>query len=145
MLCIWDWKWVILAWELPLDIFIPFPTVKTGHNWNSLTLIQADHSHRAPWRTKLQTFYRHLSSWKGWLFNTQKTISTKTKRHHVNNSLSEVVFTLVWLVWHNFLYKDMFTPSSFLLQSLPLRPSCGNECQASNVSYLEARTRQALN
>lgn len=73
-----------------------------------------------------------------------KRPSQQKQKYHFNNSLSGVVFTLVWLVWRHFFLTDVFTSSSFLPLSLCLLPRCGNECQTNNVSYLEARTRQEL-
>lgn len=126
----------------------PFYTFPHCENWPQLEFIDINSSWPQPpcsMKDETTNFLQPPFKLKGVTFQYTKDHLNKNKRHHVNNRLSEVVFTLVWLVWHNFLFKDTFTSSSFLFQSLPLCPSCGNECQESNVSYLEARTCQALN
>lgn len=71
-----------------------------------------------------------------------KRPSQQKQKHHFNKSLSEVVFTLgltsdTPFPPHRRVYF-LLIPPSILFPSFP--PSCSNECQTSNVSYLEAGT-----
>lgn len=134
--------WVVRG--LSLEIFIQFCKVKNWSElncgWHYFKLTMAAML-REGQNSKLftATFQADRGD-----FLILKRPSQQKQKHHFNNSLSEVVFTLVWLVWHHFLLTDVFTSSSFLPLSICLLASCGNECQTNNVSYLEARTRQEV-